>query len=88
MTIRVGTRGSALALAQTRALAARFAGEVEIVEALGELTVLYFKPDGREKAMLAKLPGIHSDLRGRDVSLVADPANVHLFHDGRSLHYR
>lgn len=32
MTIRVGTRGSALALAQTRALAARFAGEVEIVE--------------------------------------------------------
>lgn len=32
MTLRVGTRGSALALAQTRALAARFAGEVEIVE--------------------------------------------------------
>lgn len=30
--LRVGTRGSALALAQTTALAARFAGEVEIVE--------------------------------------------------------
>lgn len=32
MTLKVGTRGSALALAQTRALAARFAGDVEIVE--------------------------------------------------------
>ncbi|WP_306231622.1 hydroxymethylbilane synthase [Agrococcus beijingensis] len=30
--VRVGTRGSALAMAQTKALAARFAGEVEIVE--------------------------------------------------------
>ncbi|MCH1881680.1 hydroxymethylbilane synthase [Agrococcus sp. ARC_14] len=30
--LKVGTRGSALALAQTKALAARFAGEVEIVE--------------------------------------------------------
>ena len=30
--LRVGTRGSALALAQTKALAAGFAGEVEIVE--------------------------------------------------------
>ncbi|MFJ6113845.1 hydroxymethylbilane synthase [Agrococcus sediminis] len=32
MTLRVGTRGSALAMAQTKALAARFAGDVEIVE--------------------------------------------------------
>lgn len=32
MTVKVGTRGSALALAQTTALAARFAGEIEIVE--------------------------------------------------------
>jgi len=65
-----------------------FRGTVNITEALGELTVLYFKPQDGAPSVLAKLPGIHSDLRGRDVSLVADPANVHLFHDGRSLHYR
>lgn len=32
MTLRVGTRGSALAMSQTVTLAARFAGEIEIVE--------------------------------------------------------
>lgn len=32
MTLKVGTRGSALAMSQTAALAARFAGEIEIVE--------------------------------------------------------
>ena len=65
-----------------------YRGEVEIVEALGELTVLYFKADGREKPMLAKLPGTHSDMRGHAVKLVADPARLHLFHNGRSLLYR
>ena len=65
-----------------------YKGQVEIVEALGELTVLYFKPDGREKPFLAKLPGTHAEMRGRNVKLVADPSKVHLFHNGKSLLYR
>ena len=65
-----------------------YRGEVEIVEALGELTVLYFKPDGREKPILAKLPGTHSEMRGHKVKLTAEPDRIHLFHNGKSLLYR
>jgi len=50
--------------------------------------VLYFTPDGDAGAVLAKLPGTHADLRGKTVRLGADPVNVHLFADGRSLLYR
>jgi alpha-glucoside transport system ATP-binding protein len=38
--------------------------------------------------VIGKLPGIHRDMRGREVSLTAAPEKVHLFHDGRSLLYR
>jgi alpha-glucoside transport system ATP-binding protein len=65
-----------------------YRGKVEITEALGELTVLYFARDVSGAQILAKLPGIHSDMRGKAVSLKADPARLHLFHDGRSLLYR
>jgi alpha-glucoside transport system ATP-binding protein len=63
-------------------------GEVEFVEALGEVTVLYFRPEPGRDAVLAKLPGVHADLRGRRVRLAADPARVHLFHGGESLLWR
>ncbi|RMD95217.1 MAG: ABC transporter ATP-binding protein [Alphaproteobacteria bacterium] len=63
-------------------------GEVEYVEALGEVTVLYFRPEHGRDAVLAKLPGVHADLRGRTVRLAAEPAKVHLFHEGRSLLWR
>jgi alpha-glucoside transport system ATP-binding protein len=65
-----------------------YQGQVDLVEALGELTVLYFKSDNGQAQVLAKLPGIHSDLRGRNVRLVADPSKVHLFHKQVSLLYR
>ena len=65
-----------------------YEGEVEIVEALGEVTQLYFRKDAEGRQMLAKLPGIHSGLRYKTVRLAADPAKVHLFADGRSLLYR
>ncbi|MFN4172671.1 MAG: ABC transporter ATP-binding protein [Pseudorhodobacter sp.] len=65
-----------------------FTGEVEITEALGEVTLLYFKRQGEGAQVVAKLPGIHAGLRHRSVSLSADPAKVHLFHKGRSLLYR
>jgi alpha-glucoside transport system ATP-binding protein len=65
-----------------------YQGTVEITEALGEVTLLYFRREGEAAAVIAKLPGIHADLRHRDVRLTADPAKVHLFADGASLLYR
>ena len=64
-------------------------GTVDITEALGEVTLLYFRPDapGRD-AVIAKLPGIHKDVRGKDVRLTATPDKVHLFANGTSLLYR
>lgn len=65
-----------------------FEGKVDILEALGELTVLYFERVHGADPVLAKLPGIHAGLRGNTVRLTADPAKIHLFHDGKSLLYR
>ena len=65
-----------------------FTGEVEITEALGEVTLLYFKRQGEGAQVVAKLPGIHSDLRRRTVNLGADPKKIHLFSKGKSLLYR
>ena len=65
-----------------------FTGEVEITEALGEVTLLYFKRQGDGAQVVAKLPGIHADLRRKVVNLSADPKKIHLFNNGRSLHYR
>ncbi len=67
---------------------ALFTGEVEITEALGEVTLLYFKRQGDNAQVVAKLPGIHADLRRKTVALAADPRKIHLFHNGRSLLYR
>ncbi|SEN42331.1 maltose ABC transporter ATP-binding protein/trehalose ABC transporter ATP-binding protein/sucrose ABC transporter ATP-binding protein [Gemmobacter aquatilis] len=65
-----------------------FTGQVEITEALGEVTLLYFARQGEAAQVVAKLPGIHSGLRHSTVSLSADPSKIHLFHSGRSLLYR
>ncbi len=65
-----------------------YEGTVNIIEALGEVTVLYFQPEPDRAAVIAKLPGIHPDLRGTSVRLTADPGKVHVFSDGRSLLYR
>lgn len=67
---------------------AAFEGQVDITEALGEVTLLYFKKEGDGNAVVAKLPGIHADLRGRTVRLTAAPNKVHVFHKGKSLLYR
>ena len=65
-----------------------FNGRVDITEALGEITLLYFEKVGNEKdGVIAKLNGIHPGLNGTSVSLAADPSKVHLFADGKSLNY-
>ncbi len=65
-----------------------FEGAVDYVEALGEVTLLYFKAEGDADPMIAKLPGTHSELRGQTVKLTADPARVQVFHRGLSLRTR
>ena len=66
-----------------------FAGRVEIVEALGEVTQLYFeKPSQGSQAVIGKLQGIHADAKGAVMQLTADPAKIHLFAEGQSLLYR
>jgi len=61
---------------------------VNIIEALGDVTVLYFDSFEGQAPWIAKLPGIHNGLRGQSVRLTATPAKVHLFHNGQSLLYR
>ncbi len=63
-------------------------GRVDYVEALGEVTLLYFEAERGHPPVLAKLHGIHADVRGRTVRLKADPHKVHVFRNGVSLLYR
>ena len=63
-------------------------GRVDYVEALGEVTLLYFEAEHGRIPVLAKLHGIHADVRGSTVRLKVDPAKVHIFKDGVSLLYR
>ena len=65
-----------------------FEGKVNITEALGEVTLLYFDKVGDNAAVIGKLPGIHADLRGKSVRMAADPSKVQVFHNGHSLYYR
>ena len=60
-------------------------GTVNFTEALGEVTLVYFKAERGEEPVLAKLLGIHNGLRGNQISLTANPEKVHLFADGLSM---
>lgn len=85
MKVNIGVRPEDLVATESDPL---FSGEVEITEALGEVTLLYFKRQGDAAQVVGKLPGIHSDLRRKAVHLSADPKKVHMFHNGISLLYR
>ena len=66
-----------------------FAGKVEIVEALGEVTQLYFeKPNSEAAAVIGKLQGIHAGVRGKQMKMTVEPGKVHLFKNEISLLYR
>ncbi|MEO1676587.1 MAG: sn-glycerol-3-phosphate ABC transporter ATP-binding protein UgpC [Pseudomonadota bacterium] len=66
-----------------------YSGEVEIAENLGEVTVLYFRQTpGIDGQVIAKLPGIHTGVRGKTLHMGAEPSKVHLFSNGASLLYR
>jgi alpha-glucoside transport system ATP-binding protein len=85
-SVRLGVRPEDLAPTDGEAV---FVGEISIVEALGETTLLYFTPQGDSEGFIAKLPGIHKYGRGQTVRLGAHPSKLHLFDaDGISFHYR
>ncbi len=65
-----------------------FEGTVDYIEALGEVTLLYFKSVEGEDPLIAKLPGIHAELRGQTVKLTADAPKIQVFHNGKSLRTR
>ncbi|WP_417686819.1 ABC transporter ATP-binding protein [Roseibium sp.] len=56
-----------------------FEGTVEIVEALGETTVLYFEAKPDAAPFIAKLPGIQAIRKGDKVRLNASKSKLHLF---------
>ncbi len=65
-----------------------FEGVVNITEALGEVTLLYFEKQEGNDPVIGKLPGIHTGLRNSTIRLTAAPEKVQIFHNGRSLLYR
>ncbi|MEM6480061.1 MAG: ABC transporter ATP-binding protein, partial [Pseudomonadota bacterium] len=87
MAVNVGIRPEDMI--QTNGDDYAYAGQVEITEALGEVTLLYFaKEPGAEAPVIAKLQGIHRDLRGASPKLTAAKDKIHLFSNGVSLLYR
>ena len=86
LTVNVGIRPEDMI--ETTAEDYAFEGKVNITEALGEVTLLYFDKIGDNDAVIGKLPGIHADLRGKRVRLAAKPEKVQIFHNGQSLYYR
>jgi alpha-glucoside transport system ATP-binding protein len=64
-------------------------GVVEIVEGLGETTLLHIDGGDEAAPIIAKLPGIHRIERGQTIRLAAAPEKLHLFDaQGKSFHYR
>ena len=85
MAVNLGVRPEDLRVTDGPAL---FEGKVDLTEALGEVTLLYFGAGGASTPFVAKLPGVHTGLNHQTVRLTADPRAMHLFHDGQSLLYR
>lgn len=87
MDVNVGIRPEDMVVTDSSSFA--FRGNIEYSEALGEVTQIYFErssPDHDQ--VIAKLPGIHRNMRGNAMKMTAAADKVHLFHDGISLLYR
>ncbi|WP_105370689.1 ABC transporter ATP-binding protein [Neorhizobium huautlense] len=64
-----------------------FEGQVSIVEALGEVTLLYIEGLADQEPIIAKIPGILNAKKGNAMRFAADPAKLHLF-DAEGKSYR
>ncbi|WP_299816191.1 ABC transporter ATP-binding protein [uncultured Roseibium sp.] len=86
-SVRLGVRPEDLTITESDEFLV--SADVDIVEALGETTVLYFMSKNGEAALIAKLPGIHKIAKGTNIRLTAAPEKLHLFDDkGTSFFYR
>ena len=56
-----------------------FEGEVSIVEALGEVTLLYIEGLVPGEPIIVKLPGIYDIKKGQKMHFSADRSKLHLF---------
>ncbi|MDO5642542.1 MAG: ATP-binding cassette domain-containing protein, partial [Paracoccus sp. (in: a-proteobacteria)] len=65
-----------------------YQGEVELIEALGEVTLLYFGTHDPQSPFIAKLPGTRADVLHQKVTLSAESRVMHLFRDGVSMRFR
>ncbi|PTM97730.1 ABC transporter ATP-binding protein [Mycoplana dimorpha] len=66
-----------------------FEGTVSIVEALGEVTLLYIEGLVEGEPIIAKIPGIQPVARGESVRFTAERSKLHLFDDsGKSYRAR
>ena len=74
--VNVGVRPEDLTFSDGTAI---LEGNVNYTEALGEVTLIYLDNDQGGEFYIAKLPGIHEDLRDSHVRLSAVSAKVHLF---------
>ncbi|CAN7214472.1 sn-glycerol-3-phosphate ABC transporter ATP-binding protein UgpC [Rhizobium sp. LjRoot30] len=62
-----------------------FEGNISIVEALGEVTLLYIEGLVAGEPIIAKIPGILDARKGQTMRFTADTAKLHLFDaDGKS----
>jgi alpha-glucoside transport system ATP-binding protein len=84
-TVNIGVRPEDLVEATGEYV---FEGKVDFVEALGEVTLLYFEAQEGREPMLGKLPGIHEGLRGTTVKMTAASGKIQVFKDGQSLYHR
>jgi len=86
MSVNVGIRPEHLEITQDANYALE--GRVDIAEALGEVTQLYFDKQSNNSRAIAKLSGIHRDVKGKVVRMGVKPENLHLFADKQSLSWR
>lgn len=83
--VNIGVRPEDMTI--TDAAEYAYEGKVAIVEALGEVTQVYFQGADQHSSHIAKLPGIHRDIRNASLRMTAVPEKIHLFADGESLLY-
>ncbi|SMC84819.1 sn-glycerol-3-phosphate ABC transporter ATP-binding protein UgpC [Rhizobium sp. RU36D] len=65
-----------------------FEGTVEIVEALGEVTLLYVAGPVEEEPVVVKLPGIVDVKKGEKLRFAADRTKLHLFDAAGKSYYK
>ncbi|WP_254449760.1 MULTISPECIES: ABC transporter ATP-binding protein [unclassified Aliiroseovarius] len=81
--VTLGVRPEHIALSPEPDL---LSASVERVEALGDVSHVHLAIENADRSeIVAKLPGDHTGLRSRRVSLSIQPQKLHLFHNGRAL---